>query len=540
MLIYRGGAFKLGGGQINDMLSRRKNLKYRLIFEGTVVGALAGVVIVIYRELIDILLPKFTKLYQWATFDITRIIGIFVLLCVLGAIVGFMVRLEPMISGSGIPQVEGDLSRNLKMSWWKILIFKFMGGVISLGAGLSVGKEGPSVQMGASVGKGFSRVFKFSKVEEKFLITAGAAAGLSSAFNAPLSGAIFALEEVHRNFSPLVLISAMASSLASDFILKLFLHPGLALGFKSPLLVLPLKYYWILIILGIIMGVGGAIFNKGILKVQSLYGCMKKVPIEIKVMIPFVMTGIAGMTAPILLSGGHNLIMSLPTSNYGLDLLFAMLILKFILTLFAFGSGLPGGIFFPLLVLGSIIGDIFGIVACHYFHIPEVYVLNFIILAMAANFASTVKAPITGMVLILEMTGSFEHILALSIVVIISYVISEALNVEPIYESLLGRLLNRVGFKNRDVIATNKIIVEHSVELGSPMEGKLVKDLDLPSCCLVVAIKRGDSEIIPRGNTKILAGDYLMVMTSEQKSTEIFDMLEVSGASDVKCCDDRK
>ena len=153
-----------------------------------------------------------------------------------------------------------------------------MGGVISLGAGLSVGKEGPSVQMGASVGKGFSRVFKFSKVEEKFLITAGAAGGLSSAFNAPLSGAIFTLEEVHRNFSPLVLISAMASSLASDFILKLFLHPGLALGFKSPLLVLPLKYYWILIILGIIMGVGGAIFNKGILKIQSLYGCMKRVP----------------------------------------------------------------------------------------------------------------------------------------------------------------------------------------------------------------------------------------------------------------------
>ena len=99
----------MGDGQINDMLSRRKNLKYRLIFEGTVVGALAGIVIVIYRELIDILLPKFTKLYQWATFDITRIIGIFVLLCVLGAIVGFMVRLEPMISGSGIPQVEGDL-----------------------------------------------------------------------------------------------------------------------------------------------------------------------------------------------------------------------------------------------------------------------------------------------------------------------------------------------------------------------------------------------------------------------------------------------
>lgn len=530
----------MGDGQINNMLSRRKNLKYRLIFEGTIVGAIAGVVIVLYRELIDILLPRFTELYQWSKADPLRMVGVFVLLCILGGIVGFMVRMEPMISGSGIPQVEGDLSRNLKMSWWKILIFKFIGGVIALGAGLSVGKEGPSVQMGASVGKGFSKIFKISKGEEKFLITAGAAAGLSSAFNAPLSGAIFALEEVHRNFSPLVLISAMASSLAADFILKLFLHPGLALGFKSPVLVLPLNYYWILIILGVLMGVGGAIFNKGILKIQVVYGYMKKIPIEVRVMIPFVMTGIAGIAAPILLSGGHNLIMSLPTANYGLGILFTMLIIKFMLTLFSFGSGLPGGIFFPLLVLGAVIGDIFGVVACHAFHIPEMYILNFIILAMAANFASTVKAPITGMVLILEMTGSFEHILALSIVVIISYVVSEALSVEPIYESLLARLLEKVGVKDRDVIPANKIIVEHAVEMGSSIEGKLVKDIGLPSCCLIVAIKRGDSEIIPRGNTKILPGDYLIVMTSEQKATAIFDMLEANSLSEIKCCNKRE
>ncbi|MGL5615503.1 MAG: ClC family H(+)/Cl(-) exchange transporter [Sarcina sp.] len=530
----------MGNGQINNMLSHRKNLKYRLIFEGAVVGIIAGIVIVIYRAIIDMLLPRFAELYHWAKADPMRMVIVFAVLCALGAIVGFMVRIEPMISGSGIPQVEGDLSRNLKMNWWKILIFKFLGGIIGLGAGLSVGKEGPSVQMGASVGKGFSKIFKRINIEEKFLITAGAAAGLSSAFNAPLSGAMFALEEVHRNFSPLVLISAMTASVASDFILRLCLHPGRALDFQSPLGVLPLKYYWVLIILGVIMGVGGLIFNKGILKIQSYYGKFKKVPVEVKVMVPFVMTGIAGMVAPILLGGGHSLIISLPSVNYGVAVLLVMLAVKFLLTLFSFGSGLPGGIFFPLLVLGAIVGNVFGIVACKTFHIPEVYIMNFIILAMAANFAATVKAPITGMVLIMEMTGSFEQLLSLSVVVICAYMTSEALKTEPIYESLLDKLLNRVGHKDKDIVATNKILIEHSVELGSSIEGKLIKDIQLPSCCLVVAIKRGDIEIIPRGNTKILAGDYLIVMASEQKSTDVFDLLEKTSVSEIKEYDEKK
>lgn len=516
----------MGSGQIQNMLSHRKNLKYKLILEGAIVGAMAGVIMVFNRMLIDFMLPKMKEMYAWAQSSPFSIITIFGVLIILGFLVGKMVKREPMISGSGIPQVEGILSRNLKINWAKVLLYKFLGGVLVMGSGLSAGKEGPSVQMGASVGQGFGKLFKRINLEQKFLVTAGASAGLSSAFNAPLSGAVFALEEVHKNFSPLVLMSAMTSSLVADFVLRAILHPGLALNFGVEMQTLPLRYYWALIILGIVIGIGGATFNKGIIFAQVMYGKMKKVPTEVKIIIPFILTGIIGITEPVLLGGGHELIMSLSTVQYTIGALIILLIVKFLFTILCFGSGIPGGIFFPLLVLGGVAGNIFGLIFCGVTGLPHIYILNFIILAMAANFAATVKAPITGMVLIMEMTGSFEHLLALSVVVIVAYTVSDLLKIEPIYEELLDRLLVKIGHKKIENTSINKTLIESCVEVGSEIDGKFVKDIHLPNCCLLVSIKRGDKEIIPRGYTKIIAGDFLVVMAGENMSPEVFDILE--------------
>ncbi len=114
-----------------------------------------------------------------------------------------------MISGSGIPQIKGRVVNKLRLNWFKILIYKFLGGVIALAAGLSLGREGPSVQIGGAVGEGVADLtYKKVKVKKEYLITSGASAGLAAAFNSPLSGMIFALEEIHRNFSPLVLLSS--------------------------------------------------------------------------------------------------------------------------------------------------------------------------------------------------------------------------------------------------------------------------------------------------------------------------------------------
>lgn len=520
IFILRDGE-KMEVGNTNKLLSNRKNLRFNLIFQGVIVGLITGLVIVLNRLAISKFSGVFKTLYATAKGSPLKVIGVFCILIVMGLITGFLARKEPMISGSGIPQVEGRLLRKLKMNWFTILIYKFLGGVMGLAAGLSLGREGPSVQMGASIGEGVSKVFKKTPVNKEFLITSGASAGLAAAFNSPLSGVIFALEEVHRSFSPMILLPAMAAALTSDFVTKQFLGVEPVLN-SSRLISLPLRYYWTLIILGILVGVSGVLFSKGILLFQDIYGKFKNLRVEFKVAIPFIITGVIGFLIPDLLGGGHDLIMSLFNNDMSIYTMLFYFGIKFLLVLICFGSGVPGGIFLPLLLLGALLGNIFGVILSNAFGIPEIFIINFIILAMAGHFASIVKSPITGIVLIMEMTGSFEQLLSVSLVVFVSYIVSDIFKSDPIYESLLERLLKRVGVSKAKESA-NKTLFEIGVEVGSYVEGKLIKELNFPEECLLVAIKRGNEEIIPKGNVTILGGDYLVVLVSDNKVASMLD-----------------
>ncbi|GAA0750673.1 ClC family H(+)/Cl(-) exchange transporter [Clostridium sartagoforme] len=509
---------------IKDILIKRKNMKFRLIIQGIIIGLITGGIIVLNRIFIKKLSSIFLDLYLWGNKGLINTILVIIILALVGILVGFMSKRENMISGSGIPQVKGRVINKLKMNWFRILIYKFAGGVLALSAGLSLGREGPSVQIGASIGEGIAEsTYKKMPVKKEFLITAGASAGLSAAFNSPLSGIVFALEEIHRNFSPLVLLSAMAAAISADFISKNFLGMEPALNFNE-MSALPLKYYWVLIILGFITGVMGVIFSKGIYLFQDIYSKLTKIPIEIKIMIPFIITAIIGLTLPILLGGGHELIMDLNSEKHAISFLIILYLVKFLLLLICFGSGVPGGIFLPMLLLGAIIGNAIGVFSVDILGINNSFMINFIALGMAGYFAAVVKAPITGIVLIMEMTGSFTHLLSLSVVVIIAYITSEALKNQPIYEVLLERLLKRVGVSDEENNA-KKTIVEFVVEMESIVEGKYIYEINWPKDCLLVAIKRGDKEIIPRGSVKLISGDYIVVLVNIDKRSDVIEYI---------------
>ncbi|MCG6527941.1 chloride channel protein, partial [Vibrio parahaemolyticus] len=137
---------------------------------------------------------------------------LWVILSIITAIIVILlVKSEPQIKGSGIPQVEGKLSGEIDYNWFSVLWKKFIGGILSVGSGLFLGREGPSIQLGAAVGQGLSQFFEAPKSEEKILISSGASAGLSAAFNAPIAGLLFILEEIHHSFSPLVWLTSFAS-----------------------------------------------------------------------------------------------------------------------------------------------------------------------------------------------------------------------------------------------------------------------------------------------------------------------------------------
>lgn len=516
----------------NDTISTLRkwyDFKLKIIIEGMVVGVFAGILVVFYRYLIQKSFEFSQNMYSFQLKHYWVIPIWFLGLIIGGWFVGKLVKKEPMISGSGIPQIEGVLSEKLHMNWWKVILGKFLGGIICIGAGLSLGREGPSIQMGAAAGQGFSRLFKRLKLEEKHLITCGASAGLAAAFNAPIAGLIFALEEVHKNFSPLVMSSALAASLTADFISKEFFGLKPVFDFKQ-INPIPLNKYIFLIILGIIVGLLGIVFNKVLLKTQEIYGKPKWMSPEAKIIVAFLIAGIVGLILPEVLGGGHELISLIVNTSFSIKALLLILLVKFLFTMTSYGSSAPGGIFLPLLAIGALIGAVYGKAISYLFGFSQDYIINFVILAMAGYFTAIVKAPITGCILITEMTGSFSHLLSVGLVCLTAYIVVCVLNSMPIYEALLERILNK-GTDQTKSRKDTKVIIETSILLGSMLDGKKIKEIEWPSDCLVVGIKRGETEIIPDGDTNISAGDYLIVLSNEDNAAEIKDYLSEAGES---------
>ena len=238
---------------------------------------------------------------------------------------------------------------------------------------------------------------------------------------------------------------------------------------------------------------------------------------------------------PEVLGGGNELIVSLfTTGNFPILLLMVLLLVKFLFTMISYGSGAPGGIFLPLLAIGALIGNIYGYAIVYFLHLDNTYIYSFIILAMAGYFTAVVRAPITGTILITEMTGSFNYLLSLAIVSITAYIIADILGSKPIYDSLLERILNKQTDGIKIGNTKHKAILEFVICMGSTLDGKEIKAIKWPSHCLLVAVKRGEQEIIPRGDTIIQSGDYLIVLTNEDRIAKINDtMTKLTGSCEV-------
>ena len=509
---------------ISSTLRRAERFQVVLIGEGILVGGIAGLVVLLYRIFLEYAGKWLQKILDVAGESPVRIVGWFVILAFLAVLVAKLVDYEPLISGSGIPQLEGEMTGKLDQVWWKVLPAKFAGGFLCLLGGLSLGREGPSIQLGAMVGKGVSKGLDRGKTEEKFLLTCGASAGLSAAFHAPLAGVMFSLEEVHKNFSVSVLVSVMSASLTADFLSSAVL--GVDSVFQFDIVrELPQEYYWLIILLGIVLGVLGAFYNWFTLKMQSLYNHMKGASTTVKLMIPFFCAGVLGFVKPELLGSGHALIEWVTHEDVMLKSLIFILVAKFIFSGICFGSGAPGGIFFPLLVLGGFIGGTFGTAGVMYLGLDSMYVNNFVLLAMAGYFTAIVRAPLTGIILIFEMTGSVEHMMSLSLVSIIAYIVATLLRSKPIYESLLDRLLKKRGVPVSEE-SGQKVLSSFVIMHGSTAAGKRISEVEWPEHCLLIAVKRGEEEIIPRGRTLLLPSDTIIAVVDERDNAVVHDAME--------------
>lgn len=507
--------------RVTTILNRLHTFRYRLVLESVAVGVLAGGVVVLFRlvlaqmERLLALVTDYVSLHPWFLW----VWG----LCLLAAagITTLLLRWEPMISGSGIPQLDGEIQGYFSQNWWRVLIAKFLGGIMTIGAGLSLGREGPSIQLGAMAGKGYARLTRRMRTEEKLLVTCGASAGLSAAFNAPIAGALFALEEVHKSFSVEVLLSALTASVASDFISRNIFGLRPVFDFSSAVAI-PLSHFWIVVLLGIFLGLFGVLYNWSIQRIQKLY---EKIPWQfVRTLIPFCLAGILIYVYPAVLGGGSQLVMQI-AEGFPIGALLLLFILKFTFSSVSFGAGVPGGIFLPMLVLGAICGAVFhGIAAALG---VDLNLLALVILGMAGAFAAIVRAPVTGILLITEMTGNFSHLLFIALVSLVAYAVADLMHARPIYDQLLRRmLLTRGKCQTAKDGEGEKVLIETSVCMGAAVCGKEVQEINLPSHCLIVSIRRGEREIVPHGETVVHAGDILAVLCDEFESAAVTYTME--------------
>ena len=424
----------------NDVWKRARRIPVMLITEGLCVGLVGGFVVLLYRVALTFAGDWLVKILSYMKGNPFRCVVWFLILAALAWIVGKLVKWEPMISGSGIPQVEGEIAGRLSQNWKRVLPAKFAGGFLCMLGGLSLGREGPSIQLGAMAGQGISRALGRGKRDEKFLMTCGASAGLSAAFHAPLAGMMFAVEEIHKTFSIPILLPVMTASVTADYIASHIL--GLDPVFRFQITeYLPQNYYWLLILLGILVGVSGVFYNWGMLKAQELY---RKIPFMKetgRLLIAFLTAGVLGIVMPWVLGSGSGLIVSLTQGEMVLGMVVLTLVMKFLFSAVSFGSGAPGGIFFPLLILGALIGAVFAMAGVEFFGLAPVYVNNFVLLGMTGFFTAIVRAPLTGIILLFEMSGSISQMLSLSIVSVTAYIVATLMRSEPIYDSLLKRIL---------------------------------------------------------------------------------------------------
>ncbi|MHC6528986.1 H(+)/Cl(-) exchange transporter ClcA [Vibrio proteolyticus] len=442
---------------INQFLSKDKT-PVSVLLMALLVGVLAGVVGTYFEIAVHFVSETRT---QWLKSEIGSVLPLWLAAFLISATLAFIGyylvhRFAPEAAGSGIPEIEGAMDGMRPVRWWRVLPVKFFGGMGALGSGMVLGREGPTVQMGGAIGRMVTDLFRIKNDDTRHsLLASGAAGGLAAAFNAPLAGIMFVVEEMRPQFRyslisiRAVIISAVAANIVFRYI------NGQDAVITMPQYHAPeLPALWLFLLLGALFGVFGVIFNRLVTFSQDMFIRVHKNDRKRYLLTGSLIGGCFGLMLlymPELTGGGIDLIPNITNGGYGAGLLLLLFLGRIITTMICFSSGAPGGVFAPMLALGTLFGYAFGLIASTL--LPELNIQPgmFAIAGMGALFAATVRAPITGILLVIEMTNNYYLILPLIITSLGAVIFAQMLGGQPIYSQLLHRTLKNEKLRQEDV-----------------------------------------------------------------------------------------
>jgi len=347
-------------------------------------------------------------------------------------------------SGSGVQEIEGALLHERPIYWARLIPVKFFAGVLAISAKMVLGREGPTIQIGGNLGEMLGDWLHIDRKRRDTLIAAGAAAGLATAFNAPLAGVLFVLEEMRNefNFSFTNFTAVTICCVFATIVLHMIMgsNPAIPMDIFS----LPsLRSLWLFFIFGILVGFVGLAFNKILMKTLYLIDKLGTRSRDFYVLLVGLFVGYLAYIHPEAVGGGYEIIEKALTMRPTVLVLSVLLIVRFITTMLCYGTGVPGGIFAPMLALGTLLGLAASYVLQWMMIDMSVHPGMFAVAGMGALFAAAVRAPITGIVLVVEMTQNYSLILPLMVTCLTSTTIVQLAKNQPIYTQLLHRTLKK-------------------------------------------------------------------------------------------------
>jgi len=355
-----------------------------------------------------------------------------------GFLAGFLVeRFAPEASGSGIPQVKAALAGFPISLSWRVAFVKLLGSILALGSGMTVGRQGPTVQIGAALAAQMSKWVPTSPEHRRQLIACGAGAGLAAAFNAPLAGVLFVVEELLQDVSGFTLGTAILASFIGGVVSRLLGGGSLELTTELVKSQTTFSFPEIpsFLFLGVLAGIFSTLFCQAIFLSLSFWRYKLKLSLPWRIGIAGLLSGLVIAMLPIHFRDNTGLREFVLTGGANWSIASQAFIAQFILTVIAFSSGTPGGLFAPSLIMGSTLGYLIGLGSEHFLGLgtPTTYAFA----GMGAFFSAVSKVPITAIVIVFEMTTDFNLVLPLMIAACTSFWVAEVLMPRSLYDRIL-------------------------------------------------------------------------------------------------------
>lgn len=369
----------------------------------------------------------------------------FGVLVALAVILRRIVREEPLISGSGIPQTELALAGRLSFTWWRVLFAKFLGGWLALFGGLTLGREGLSVQMGGAVGAGFHALWRPAAshtLTGSPYVVAGVVAGFAAAFGAPAAGVLFVFEEMKSRRDILLIVATCASVIGAHFMIHIVFGMGRILpfaGFEAP----PPPSFRIVALEGAIFGVLGVGYNKTLLWFHDREAGQTLIPDRWRTLPPLLLAGCLALFVPLLIGGGESLIIFVSEHDVALKTPILLLTFKYLFAQYSTVASIPDGLLMPILCLGALWGRLWAElpVSALAAHGPASGSVQLhVLFGMVSYLVATIRVPLTGIVLVTEMSGTYTCLPGGLFAGLIACKVANPLYCPPVYDSLKERI----------------------------------------------------------------------------------------------------